>query len=124
MTSVKVVNISPSTSYRTIRQGPAVTFSPATPDKFYGGSTATGDFIFTHKSTDADLFATAGDAWIQIGPNQWIAQIHGGKVVTDLVVTPIPSPSTAPTISLPVTFTDENGVTWVTTFSGTMEKKV
>lgn len=106
-------------STRTIRSGPSVVFRSV--DLLPPGGATEGDFMFPHDAANTTLQAFAGDKWIQIGANRWLAWIHKG--VAYLNVTELPAQSTAPTISLPVTFTDENGVTWVTTFSGMMVKK-
>ena len=98
------------TSTRTIRKGPGVVF--ASVDNLPAGGGPVGDFLYTYDVANTTLPALAGDKWIQIGANRWLAWIHKGVPYLNVTTEPdagLDINSLSVHTSLNLTFADSNG---------------
>lgn len=98
------------TSTRTVRKGPGVVY--ASVDNLSAGGTAQGDFLYFYDVANTTLQALAGDKWIQIGNNRWLAWIHKGVTYLNVTTTEEPTidiNSMSVFTSQTLTFTDGNG---------------
>ena len=75
-----------TTSTRTIRKGPGVIFGSV--DNLPAGGTAVGDFCYVYDIANTTMQANAGDKWIQVGVNRWLAWIHKGVYYLNVVTVP------------------------------------